>query len=663
MALELGTLQVDINADVSSLERANRRVSTIGGEISSTFSRVGAVIAAAVSVESARRILNLADNMLVLDTRLRMATKSSQEYSRAQKELLRISNETGQALSETVGLFEQLSIASAALGATNDELITLTETVQKLGALGGSSADAISNSLRQLGQGLAGGVIRAEEFNSILENTPLIAQEIEKRLGYLPGQLRNAVNEGKVLSEDVFQALLEASDEVNERFEKTPFTIAQAFNKLNNNFSVSIGLINRITGSTNDIATSISGIADNVETVILGAFENIAAFSEEIKLNFGIIFDSSKETANELVIWTDVLDNFKNVLGFITQSFTNLPVNLRAVFTIIAGEIDQFVIRFKTGFKLIFLDAEIQAREFLNSGAIRDIANFFEKITGTNVTAGNQEAINALRERSLAIQEGARISIDASQSVIDETLKETEELKRLWSEQAQAKRQSIRDQIDAARSGQEINKRVNTETVSNDKSANEQKLTNEQIFNQTSSALASTRLAESRRFAIIEAGIAFALNLANSAKTGFPQNLPAIAGAFAQITRIKGLLSGGGRQFGGNVSPVLAHPVNEGGIPEMIEQGGKQFLLPNGKGGKITPIGGAASSGGMPQVTVINNGTPQEVESVRMSDGQLMVVMDDKVNAMKSEINNSLATGRGDTAKSVRQGFKLERNL
>jgi tape measure domain-containing protein len=661
MTQSLGTLEVEIGADTTGLERANRRVSQVGGQMESTFSKLGGVIAAAISVESARRVLNLADKMLVLDVRLQMATKSSREYSKAQKELLRISNETGQTLSDSVALFEQLSIASAALGATNDEILVLTETVQKLGSLGGSSADEISNSLRQLGQGLAGGVLRAEEFNSILENTPMIAQELEKRMGFLPGTMRNAVNEGKVLSKDVFQALLEASDEVNKRFEKTPFTIAQAFNKLNNNFSVSIGLINKVSGSTGEISQHISDFADDIDKVILQGFADISGFVEEVKLNFGSILGDSQATSAELVIWSDVLGNLKAVLGSIMQAIVNLPINLKALFTVLIGEFDQLVTRGQAAFKLIFIEAQIQAREFVNSSAIQEVSGLFEKIFGIDFAGGNQQAITALNDRKVAIKELADAQISNSQSVIDQTLIETEKLKQLWSEQAEAKSESVNKQIEAARRGSAESKQVSTAVVSDSKNADDKALSNEQLFNQSMASLNQTSLGQSKRFAKAQAAFSFAVNVAKAAEKGFPQNIPFIAGAFAQGAMIKGLTSGGGRQFGGTTSGVLAHPVNESGNPEMLEMAGKQFLLPTGKGGKITPLGGSSSGGGgMPNITLINNGTPQTIESTRMSDDQIMVTIDDAVKSAKQEINTSLATGRGESAKSLKTGFRVE---
>ena len=173
-------------------------------------------------------------------------------------------------------------------------------------------------------------------------------------------------------------------------------------------------------------------------------------------------------------------------------------------------------------------------------------------------------------------------------------------------------------------------------------------------------------IALSRGFAATQAAYSLAINISKASEVGFPANIPLIAGAFQQGAVIANIISdakGGGRQFGGTVSPQLAHPINEGGTPEILNQAGKQFLLPNRKGGTVTPLEQGGGSAGGVSVTVINNGTPQEVTGSSMSGGRLTLMMDDKIKAAVDGINNSLATGRGPTANAITQGMNVERKL
>lgn len=120
---------------------------------------------------------------------------------------------------------------------------------------------------------------------------------------------------------------------------------------------------------------------------------------------------------------------------------------------------------------------------------------------------------------------------------------------------------------------------------------------------------------------------------------------------------------GGGRQFGGTVSPQLAHPINEAGTPEILNTAGRQYLLPTGKGGTITPMSSASGGGGQPNITLINNGTPQTIDSVSVTHDEVMIIASDAARQAEGRINASLATGRGDTARSLQRGFRSTRNL
>ena len=169
-------------------------------------------------------------------------------------------------------------------------------------------------------------------------------------------------------------------------------------------------------------------------------------------------------------------------------------------------------------------------------------------------------------------------------------------------------------------------------------------------------------LIQAEQAALMQAGISLGTNVAKASEIGFPQNLPFIAAAIAQGATIKNMITGGGRQFGGPTSGLLAHPINEAGVPEVLTQSdGKQFLLPTGSPGTVTPLSGGGM--GAPKITMINNGTPQKVDDVSMSGGEIRMMISDATNAVEKRINTSLATGRGDTSQALKSGFKLERKL
>jgi len=227
-------------------------------------------------------------------------------------------------------------------------------------------------------------------------------------------------------------------------------------------------------------------------------------------------------------------------------------------------------------------------------------------------------------------------------------------------EALQEKRIELRQQADDKILSRQ--KRADKVAEAQRKEAFNQEIEGLTLADQSLAALSQTRLGENKKFAALQAGVSLAINVAKATEIGFPQNLPFIAGAIAQGAQVASLLKGGGRQLGGDVSSQLAHPINEAGVPEILNQGGRQFLLPTGQGGTITPMGGG-DGGGSANVTIISNGTPQTVEGTQVSREEIAIMINDSGRRTEKLINASLASGRGDTARSLQSGFKTERNL
>lgn len=178
---------------------------------------------------AALKTINIADQFVLQQARIENATESVAEYEKAFAGLRDISRETGAGMEATVSIFQRLSFVRKEIGATVDEMLQFTNTVAQLGVISGASPDALKFGLTQLGQSLSSDIVRAEEFNSIMENIPAVGKQIADEFGITTGQLRKLVIEGEVLSEDVFAAVLNAAQKVEEEFAKFPETVGRAF--------------------------------------------------------------------------------------------------------------------------------------------------------------------------------------------------------------------------------------------------------------------------------------------------------------------------------------------------------------------------------------------------------------------------------------------------
>ncbi|WP_436868460.1 tape measure protein [Enterobacter hormaechei] len=275
MSEKAGEIYYDIEADVSGLlkaqGKANKSLDSIGNsatnaakkmdELQTNINRVAGAIAASLVVDWGKAFLVAADNMSQLNARIERLTGSAATASQTMQSLMRISSATGGSLQDTAKLWETLSTALRDTGATNGQVIQLTETLQKIGRIGGSSSEEMANALRQFGQSISSGTVRAEEFNSILEQMPELARQIAAGMGVSIGELRQLMLDGKLTAEDALNAIQKQTGSVNAEFEKLPRTLSQANTALTNSFLTMVDNINQATGASNGMVLVIDSLA------------------------------------------------------------------------------------------------------------------------------------------------------------------------------------------------------------------------------------------------------------------------------------------------------------------------------------------------------------------------------------------------------------------
>lgn len=248
------------------INRARSQTQTFGRDVGSVFSgltssalKLAGAFGVGISVAG---ITQAADKISILSARIENSTLNVGEFNQAFSELSRQAIQVGTDLSNGVEIFQRLSFSRNELKATNEEMLAFTDTVQKLGIVSGASTTALSAGLLQLGQGLSAGILRAEEFNSIMENIPAIGVAIAEEFGVSAGQLRQLVLAGEVLSEDVLTAILNKQQKANEEFEKMPVTLARGISSITTGFSIFVSRINDSINATGILGEELQGIGE-----------------------------------------------------------------------------------------------------------------------------------------------------------------------------------------------------------------------------------------------------------------------------------------------------------------------------------------------------------------------------------------------------------------
>ena len=256
--------QLGIEIDTRKLKSGEKELASFASTADKTSSVVATATKAIATMAAAfatSQIIKAADAYSMMNARVSRFTDSAESATSVMRSLTNYANAAGAEVGSAVAVFTSLSGALQDVGTSQTDILRLTETLNKLGVIGGSSADEVSNALRQFAQSMAGGVVRAEEFNSIIENTPEIARAIGAGMNLSMGQLRTAMLNGQLTSEAVLNSLMSQTEAVDAQFAKMPRTVSAAMQTIENEFSGLVGVLNNSTGATSTLASGIDALS------------------------------------------------------------------------------------------------------------------------------------------------------------------------------------------------------------------------------------------------------------------------------------------------------------------------------------------------------------------------------------------------------------------
>lgn len=185
------------------------------------------------------------DQLALLEGRLKIVTGSTEAAREAIAGLRSSAQSLGVSFTESAETFARFARAGADLGRSRGEMLAFAETVQKLAAIGGSSAQEAASGAQQLAQALASGRLQGDELRSILENMPELARALASGLGVSVGQLRELGAAGALSAEKVVAAVLKGKEDADRQFAILPDTVARGVARLGNAYENMVQSIER----------------------------------------------------------------------------------------------------------------------------------------------------------------------------------------------------------------------------------------------------------------------------------------------------------------------------------------------------------------------------------------------------------------------------------
>lgn len=271
------TIDIRITEDGSRVVKRN--ISDVGASAEKAASGVDLLkgaLGALAGFLAIDQVKKYADAWASAAGQIRVATKSTEEAAAVTEQLFKVAQNTRQGFGDIVELYGRTARAGKELGVSQAQLIKFTENVGKVLAASSTDATQAQGALMQMGQALGSGVVRAEEFNSVLEGAPAILQVVANNIQGAEGsigKLRKMMLDGKLTSKQFFDAIMNGGDEIDKNFSKSAFTISQGLTLIRNSFTKWIGEMDQSLGVSQKFGQAAKWISENMKLVVtvLGA--------------------------------------------------------------------------------------------------------------------------------------------------------------------------------------------------------------------------------------------------------------------------------------------------------------------------------------------------------------------------------------------------------
>lgn len=224
---------------------------------------------------TAHAVVGAADAYTRLQNRLTVVSESQAQVNGLTKEMGRIAITSRQPIETTAKLYTRLDLAMRDLGESQATTAKLTESISKGLQLTGATAGEAASAMLQISQAFNKGKLDGDEFRSVMENAPILADALAKSLNVTRGELLKLAPQGKLTAKKLTDAWVDALPRIQEAFAKTRTTIEQGFTVFRTQMIMYFGELDKSLGLTNAISKAIMALGNNLDTLAF-AFMAIA---------------------------------------------------------------------------------------------------------------------------------------------------------------------------------------------------------------------------------------------------------------------------------------------------------------------------------------------------------------------------------------------------
>ncbi|HHY2873274.1 TPA: tape measure protein, partial [Enterobacter hormaechei subsp. oharae] len=278
MAENVGDIEYVIKADTAQLLRADKQVRDVtdgmeGGfkradkaasSLTSSFGSLSRVATSLMAILSVQQVSQYADAWTTLNNKLANALRPSEQLVDVTERVFNITQQTRSSLDATATLYARLERGTRQYNTSAEDLAKLTTIINQGFVVSGATAQEAENAIIQLSQGIASGVLRGEEFNSVAEQGSRLMVALADSMGVGIGELRQMAAAGKLTTDVVVNGLLSQGVTIGNEFANTTTTISQALQVAGNNITKFFGENSTVKTGTAIFNDAVISVSENI---------------------------------------------------------------------------------------------------------------------------------------------------------------------------------------------------------------------------------------------------------------------------------------------------------------------------------------------------------------------------------------------------------------
>ena len=289
---QLAIAENEMQNMVGTSQQLNNNLSKTKGIVGEIVGKLKTAFGLAAVVMATKKTIELSDQNAQITARLNLVSDAPEQLK---KEIYQSANDARVAYTDSMNQVAKLGLLAKDSFNNTDEIVQFNNLMNKAFKVSGAGAQEATSAMYQLTQAMAAGKLQGDEFRSVMENAPMVAQAIAKYMNVPLGQLKELGAKGQITANIIKNALFSAGEEINEKFKTLPLTWQDIWIQTKN-FAIRQmdGVLQKVNQVANSKAfqsfvNSAKIAFFGLKTVAEGVFNGIAAAGKFIADNWTAI--------------------------------------------------------------------------------------------------------------------------------------------------------------------------------------------------------------------------------------------------------------------------------------------------------------------------------------------------------------------------------------